>query len=451
MNFLIEVFREGLSLLDQSVIDMFNTLVSLNESFSLKEGLYVNLFVIKIGYMKTILKKKILLGITGGIAAYKSAELVRLLIKANFEVRVVMTISAREFVQPLTYQALSGHRVYTDTFDGAADSAMDHIELGRWADLMLIAPASSNSLAKLANGYADNLLLTLCLSCKKTVAVVPSMNQQMYVNSATKDNITQLKKQCKLIWGPTSGEQACGDNGPGRMLEPEAIVREVMIHFEPGKLMGKTVLITAGPTREAIDPIRYISNKSSGKMGYALARAARQAGASVTLISGPVCLSVPEQVSRIDVSSTTEMRDAVIRHVDQTDIFIACAAVADYRVADVSDQKIKNKSETIQLNLSLNPDIVSEVTHLENKPFTVGFAAETENLAEYAKGKLERKNLDMIAANLVKDGSVFEKDYNELLVLWSGGEENLTFASKDKIACQLINLIIDRYIAINES
>jgi len=401
--------------------------------------------------MNTTLKKKILLGITGGIAAYKSAELVRLLIKANFEVRVVMTASAREFVQPLTYQALSGHRVYTDTFDGEADSAMDHIELARWADLILIAPASSNSLAKLASGYADNLLLTLCLACKKAVAVAPAMNQQMWANPATNENIAQLKKQQKLIWGPASGEQACGDVGLGRMLEPAAIVTLVMTHFEPGKLMGKTVLITAGPTREAIDPVRYISNKSSGKMGYALARAACQAGAAVTLISGPVCLIVPERVSRIDVSSATEMRDVVIKHAEKADIFIACAAVADYRVADVSDQKIKKTSETMQLNLTRNPDILSEVTQLNNKPFTVGFAAETENLAEYAQSKLERKNLDMIAANLVSDDNGFDKESNELLVLWSGGKQHLAFASKDEIANQLIDLIVHRYIDTNKN
>ena len=401
--------------------------------------------------MNTTLKKKILLGITGGIAAYKSAELVRLLIKANFEVRVVMTVSAREFVQPLTFQALSGHRVYTDTFDGEADSAMDHIELARWADLMLIAPASSNSLAKLASGYADNLLLTLCLACKKAVAVAPSMNQQMYANLATKDNIAQLKKQQKLIWGPASGEQACGDNGFGRMLEPEDIVRLVIAHFEPGKLAGKTVLITAGPTREAIDPVRYISNKSSGKMGYALARAAAQSGACVTLISGPVCLTVPEQVTRVDVSSAIDMRDAVIQHAVQADIFIACAAVADYRVAEVSSQKIKKTSETMQINLTRNPDIVSEVTSLDNKPFTVGFAAETQNLADYAQEKLERKNLDMIAANLVGYDNGFDKESNELLVIWQGGKQHLAFASKDEISRQLIDLIVDRYIAINES
>jgi phosphopantothenoylcysteine decarboxylase/phosphopantothenate--cysteine ligase len=401
--------------------------------------------------MYTTLKKKILLGITGGIAAYKSAELVRLLIKAGFEVRVVMTPSAREFVQPLTYQALSGHRVYTDTFDGEASSAMDHIELARWADLMLIAPASSNSLAKLASGYADNLLLTLCLACKKAVAVAPAMNQQMWANPATNENIAQLKRQQKLIWGPDSGEQACGDVGLGRMLEPAAIVALVKTHFEPGKLIGKTVLITAGPTREAIDPVRYISNKSSGKMGYALAWAASQAGASVTLISGPVCLAVPEQVTRIDVSSATEMRAAVIKNVNQADIFIACAAVADYRVDNVSDQKIKKTAKTMQLNLSRNPDIVSEVTHLDNKPFTIGFAAETESLAEHAQAKLERKNLDMIAANLVGDDRGFDKEYNELLVLWSGGEKKLALASKDDIARQLIDLIVNCYIFKNKT
>ncbi len=417
----------------------------------MKDGLYVITFVIKIEDMNSTRKKKILLGITGGIAAYKSAELVRLLIKAEFEVRVVMTKSAREFVQPLTYQALSGHRVYTDTFDGEADSAMDHIELARWADLMLIAPASSNTLAKLASGYADNLLLTLCLACKKSVAVAPSMNQQMYANPATNSNIAMLKKQRKLIWGPASGEQACGDNGLGRMIEPEAIVKQVNIHFAPGKLMGKTVLITAGPTREAIEPVRYISNKSSGKMGYALARAASQAGASVILISGPVCLTAPDQVQRVDVSSAIDMRDAVIQHVDQADIFIACAAVADYRVSEVSDQKIKKKSETMQINLTRNPDIVSEVANLENKPFTVGFAAETENLAGYAEDKLWRKNLDMIAANLVSDGNAFDKESNELLVLWPDGKQSLAFASKDDIASQLIDLIASRYMAINES
>ena len=396
--------------------------------------------------MNSTNKKKILLGITGGIAAYKSAELVRLLMKAGAEVRVVMTQSAREFVQPLTYQALSGHRVYTDTFDAEADSAMDHIELARWADLMVIAPASADSLAKLAHGYADNLLLTLCLACKQTVAVAPAMNQQMFANLATQENISQLKSQGRLVWGPAKGEQACGDIGPGRMLEPEALAMQIKTYFEPGKLSGKNVLITAGPTREEIDPVRYISNKSSGKMGYALALAASKAGASVTLVSGPVCLATPEQVQRIDVFSAINMRDVVIQHAGDADIFIACAAVADYRVADVSNHKIKKSTETMQIDLIRNPDIVNEVTLMENRPFTVGFAAETQNLQIFAEDKLMRKNLDMIAANLVSDGNAFDKDINELLVLWRGGEQSLPLASKDQIATQLIDLIAVRYL-----
>ncbi|MFT5657116.1 MAG: phosphopantothenoylcysteine decarboxylase/phosphopantothenate--cysteine ligase [Gammaproteobacteria bacterium] len=396
--------------------------------------------------MKSTHKKRILLGITGGIAAYKSAELVRLLVKAGAEVRVVMTKSAREFVQPLTYQALSGHRVYTDTFDGEADSAMDHIELARWAELMVIAPASADSLAKLAHGYADNLLLTMCLACRQTVAVAPAMNQQMFANPATEENMARLRSQGRLVWGPATGEQACGDIGPGRMLEPEALARHILAHFEPGRLVGKEVLITAGPTREAIDPVRYISNKSSGKMGYALAQAASKAGATVTLVSGPVCLQTPDKVKRIDVSSALEMRNAVIQRAEHADIFIACAAVADYRVDQVAEQKIKKSEPTMQINLTRNPDIVAEVANLEQRPFTVGFAAETQDLEDYARGKLERKNLDMIAANLVSDTNGFEKDSNELLVMWPGGKQGLPLASKDQIASQLIDLIADRYV-----
>ena len=397
--------------------------------------------------MQSTHNKKILLGITGGIAAYKSAELVRLLIKAGAQVRVVMTKSAREFVQPLTYQALSGHRVYTDTFDGAADSAMDHIELARWADLMLIAPASADSLAKLAHGYADNLLLTLCLACKRSVAVAPAMNQQMFANPATAENIAQLKSQGRLVWGPAAGEQACGDIGPGRMLEPEALVRHIFAHFEPGRLLGKEVLITAGPTREAIDPVRYISNKSSGKMGYAVAQAASEAGATVTLVSGPVCLGKPDQVKRIDVSTALAMRNAVIQRAVHADIFIACAAVADYRVDQIAAHKIKKSVQTMQINLVRNPDIVSAVANLEQRPFTVGFAAETEDLEQHARRKLESKKLDMIAANLVADGSGFEQDNNELIVLWSGGRQIFPYAGKDEIARQLVDLIADRYFA----
>lgn len=395
-----------------------------------------------------MLKKKILLGVTGGIAAYKSAELIRLIIKSGAEVRVVMTTAATEFVQPLTYQALSGHRVYTDIFDAEADSAMDHIELARWADLMIVAPASADFIAKMRNGYADNLLLTLCLASKQPVAIAPAMNQQMYANRATQDNIKQLASRAVLIWGPDDGEQACGDTGPGRMLEPTELFERVAEYLSPGKLDGKNVLITAGPTREPIDPVRYISNRSTGRMGYALAQAAHQAGAGVTLVSGPVNLDAPAGVERISVSSAIEMRDAVIERVAKVDIFIACAAVSDYRVEQVAAQKIKKTTQKIKLELIPNPDIVSEVTRLKNKPFTLGFAAETENLEQHAVEKLQRKNLDMIAANRVAaEQTGFESDTNELTVIWPDGQRLLTLNDKNEIAKQLIDLVAERYNA----
>ncbi|MCH6564571.1 MAG: bifunctional phosphopantothenoylcysteine decarboxylase/phosphopantothenate--cysteine ligase CoaBC [Proteobacteria bacterium] len=395
-----------------------------------------------------MLKKKILLGVTGGIAAYKSAELIRLIIKSGAEVRVVMTKAATEFVQPLTYQALSGHRVYTDIFDAEADSAMDHIELARWADLMIVAPASADFIAKMRNGYADNLLLTLCLASKQPVAIAPAMNQQMYANRATQDNIKQLASRAVLIWGPDDGEQACGDTGPGRMLEPTELFERVAEYLSPGKLDGKNVLITAGPTREPIDPVRYISNRSTGRMGYALAQAAHQAGAGVTLVSGPVNLDAPSGVERISVSSAIEMRDAVIERVAKVDIFIACAAVSDYRVEQVAAQKIKKTTQKIKLELIPNPDIVSEVTRLKNKPFTLGFAAETEKLEQHAVEKLQRKNLDMIAANRVAaEQTGFESDTNELTVIWPDGQRLLTLNDKNEIAKQLIDLVAERYNA----
>lgn len=395
-----------------------------------------------------MLKKKILLGVTGGIAAYKSAELIRLIIKSGAEVRVVMTTAATEFVQPLTYQALSGHRVYTDIFDAEADSAMDHIELARWADLMIVAPASADFIAKMRNGYADNLLLTLCLASKQPVAIAPAMNQQMYANRATQDNIKLLASRAVLIWGPDDGEQACGDTGLGRMLEPTELFERVAEYLSPGKLDGKNVLITAGPTREPIDPVRYISNRSTGRMGYALAQAAHQAGAGVTLVSGPVNLDAPSGVERISVSSAIEMRDAVIKRVAKVDIFIACAAVSDYRVEQVAAQKIKKTTQKIKLELIPNPDIVSEVTRLKNKPFTLGFAAETEKLEQHAVEKLQRKNLDMIAANRVAaEQTGFESDTNELTVIWPDGQRLLTLNDKNEIAKQLIDLVAERYNA----
>ena len=395
-----------------------------------------------------MLKKKILLGVTGGIAAYKSAELIRLIIKSGAEVRVVMTTAATEFVQPLTYQALSGHRVYTDIFDAEADSAMDHIELARWADLMIVAPASADFIAKMRNGYSDNLLLTLCLASKQPVAIAPAMNQQMYANRATQDNIKLLASRAVLIWGPDDGEQACGDTGPGRMLEPTELFERVAEYLSPGKLDGKNVLITAGPTREPIDPVRYISNRSTGRMGYALAQAAHQAGAGVTLVSGPVNLDAPSGVERISVSSAIEMRDAVIERAAKVDIFIACAAVSDYRVEQVAAQKIKKTTQKIKLELIPNPDIVSEVTRLKNKPFTLGFAAETEKLEQHAVEKLQRKNLDMIAANRVAaEQTGFESDTNELTVIWPDGQRLLALNDKNEIAKQLIDLVAERYNA----
>ncbi len=398
--------------------------------------------------MDTIIKKKILIGVTGGIAAYKSADLIRQLIKAGAEVRVVMTPAAAEFVQPLTYQALSGHKVYTEIFDAEAESAMDHIELARWADLMVVAPASANFIAKLLDGYADNLLLTLCLASKQAVAIAPAMNQQMYLNQATQDNIQRLKGRGVKVWGPAQGEQACGDVGPGRMLEPGEIMALIDENFKPGTLSGKRVLITAGPTHEAIDPVRYIGNRSTGRMGYALARAAHQAGAGVTLISGPVSLDSPMGVERIEVSSALEMRDAVIKQVSQADIFIACAAVADYRVADVAPQKLKKSGQNLQLELIPNPDIVSEVTALDSKPFTMGFAAETEELERNAAEKLKRKNLDMIAANQVGvEQTGFESNTNEILVMWPGGQQLLALDDKNAIAKRLIDLLADHYNA----
>ena len=396
--------------------------------------------------MQSLINKKILLGVTGGIAAYKSAELVRLLIKAGAEVRVVMTPAAREFVQPLTYQALSGHRVYVDLFDAEADSAMDHIELTRWCDLMLVAPASADFLGKMTAGYADNLLLTLCLASRQPVAVAPAMNQQMFANAATAANLEQLNARGILVWGPDAGEQACGDVGLGRMLEPAHLLANLEAQFKPGKLQGIEILLTAGPTREAIDPVRYISNRSSGKMGYALARAALREGATVTLVSGPVALQPPPGVQLISVESAAEMHAAVMQEVKRCDVFIACAAVSDYRVDQQADHKIKKSTQTMTLDLVPNEDILAAVSALKKRPFCLGFAAETRDLEKYALAKLERKNLDMIAANLVGDGSGgFETDINRLEVFWPGGRHSIAQASKLEVAKQLIDLLGERY------
>ena len=396
--------------------------------------------------MQYLENKKVLLGVTGGIAAYKSAELVRLLVKAGAEVRVVMTPAAQEFVQPLTYQALSGHRVYVDLFDAEADSAMDHIELARWCDLLLVAPASADFLGKMAAGYADNLLLTLCLASRQPVAVAPAMNQQMFANASTGANLEQLQTRGVLVWGPDDGEQACGDVGPGRMLEPARLIDEIEMQFRPGRLQGVNLLLTAGPTREAIDPVRYISNRSSGKMGYAIANAALRAGARVTLVSGPVSLTAPSGVKLLRVESAAEMLDAVMQEVDSSDIFIACAAVSDYRVDGAADHKIKKSSDSMSLELLPTTDILATVSALDERPFCVGFAAETRDLEKYALAKLKKKKLDMIAANQVADGTGgFETDFNRLEVYWPGGGSSIEQASKLEVAKQLIDSIAERY------
>ena len=389
--------------------------------------------------------KRILLGVTGGIAAYKAAVLLRLLRKHGADVRVVMTRGAIEFVTPLTFQALSGKAVHTELLDLEAESAMGHIELARWADLILIAPASANFMARYANGFADDLLSTLCLAANIPVIIAPAMNQQMWLNAATQENLEKLKSRGISILGPVEGDQACGENGPGRLLEAEAIASSIAKSFETNVLTGSRVLITAGPTREAIDPVRYISNRSSGKMGYAVAIAAIEAGADVSLISGPVNLPEPERAKVTNVSSTAEMYKAVMSEVSSSDIFISAAAVADYSLESVSEQKIKKMNDSFELKLKKNPDILSEVSAMQDAPFSVGFAAETENLETNAQAKLHSKKLDMIAANHVGDGQGFDVETNALTIFWKNGQKQLEQAPKTRLARNLINLIADQY------
>jgi len=389
--------------------------------------------------------KRLLLGVTGGIAAYKAAVLVRLLRKNGADVRVVMTRGATEFVAPLTFQALSGKPVHTELLDLEAESAMGHIELARWADLVLIAPASANFMARCANGFAEDLLSTVCLATDAPIIMAPAMNQQMWLNAATQENLGKLKSRGVAIIGPAEGDQACGENGPGRMLEAAEIALLVAKSFETNILTGSRILVTAGPTREAIDPVRYISNRSSGKMGYAVARAAMEAGADVSLISGPVNLPELERVKITNVSSAAEMHKAVMQNISDIDIFISAAAVADYSLETVSEQKIKKSSGSIELKLKKNPDILSEVAALANAPFSVGFAAETENLETNAQSKLQSKKLDMIAANQVGDGQGFDVESNALTVFWETGQKQLHLAPKTRLARNLINLIADQY------
>ena len=392
-----------------------------------------------------LLNKHILLGVSGGIAAYKSPELVRRLREQGAEVRVVLTDAARAFVTPLTLQAVSGHTIPAGVLDPASEQGMNHIELAKWADLVLIAPATANVISRLATGMADELLTTLCLATPAPVALAPAMNQQMYLHAATQANLQTLAQRGVQLWGPASGTQACGDVGPGRMLNPDELVAEC-IRFLAKPKLDLRVLITAGPTREALDPVRYISNHSSGKMGFALAAAAAELGADVTLVSGPVNLPTPAGVRRIDVESALQMQAAVMAEVAQQQIVIGCAAVADYRPAEISPQKIKKSADEVTLTLVKNPDIIAEVAALAVKPFVVGFAAETRDVERYALDKMARKKLDMIAANdVAREGQGFNSDDNALTVFWPGGHQELPLARKTEVARHLLALIIKKY------
>jgi phosphopantothenoylcysteine decarboxylase/phosphopantothenate--cysteine ligase len=391
---------------------------------------------------------KILVGISGGIAAYKSPELVRQLKKTGAEVRVVMTSAATSFISPLTLQAVSGNPVSTDLLDPEAEAGMGHIELARWADLILIAPATADLIARLTAGMANDLLTTLCLATTAPIAIAPAMNLQMWANKATQENIKQLQQRDISILGPDKGEQACGETGLGRMLEPTDLVAECERFNNQNclTLVGKKVLITAGPTREDIDPVRYLSNYSSGKMGFALAKAALLAGADVTLVAGPVNLNTLPSVRRIDVISARDMYQAVHEQIDQQDIFIGCAAVADYRICEVAQQKIKKNDQQLVLTMVENPDIIASVSKLANKPFCVGFAAETTEVIEYAKKKLSQKYLDMICANDVSNCEIgFNSDYNQLTVINANGESHIfDKESKSTLSRKLINLIAEQ-------
>ncbi|MDT8404632.1 bifunctional phosphopantothenoylcysteine decarboxylase/phosphopantothenate--cysteine ligase CoaBC [Sulfuriflexus sp.] len=400
--------------------------------------------------MSSLTNKRIILGVTGSIAAYKSADLIRRLREAGAEVRVIMTAGGQEFITPLTLQAVSGQPLYSELLDAGAEAGMGHITLAKWADLVLIAPASANCLARLVQGRGDDLLSAVCLASSAPLAVAPAMNQAMWANPATQDNIEILRHRGVHIFGPGEGEQACGDVGAGRMLEPAELVEASMALFATGSLAGLRVLITAGPTREPIDPMRYISNRSSGRMGYALAEACVEAGAVVTLISGPVCLPTPERVTRIDIETAAEMLAAVEGGLQQCDIFISAAAVADYRPACPAEQKLKKSDAGLSLELARTRDILARVAAHETAPFTVGFAAETENVAENARGKLQAKGLDMIAANKIgktADGEPLgvESEDNVLQVFWQGGEQDLPRAHKSQLARQLVALIGQRY------
>lgn len=393
--------------------------------------------------MTSLANKQILLGVTGGIAAYKSADLVRRLQDAGASVQVVMTPAAQEFITPLTLQALSGNPVHTQLLDPEAEAGMGHIQLARWADLVLIAPATADFMARLTQGMGNDLLTSICLATAAPIALAPAMNQGMWRNPATQDNLDLLIERKIHIFGPADGGQACGDIGPGRMLEPLQLVDAAASLFVNGSLAGKKVVITAGPTREAIDPVRYLSNHSSGKMGYALAEAAAEAGARTILISGPTQLQTPARVERINVTSAQEMYDASMAAAKGCNLFIAAAAVADYRPEQIATQKLKKgAADSIALTLVKNPDIVANIAALQDKPFTVGFAAESEKLLEYGRAKLERKNLDLVIANNISDSQIgFNSDDNAVTLIDKDSTQELSQRSKHQLARELIALL----------
>jgi phosphopantothenoylcysteine decarboxylase/phosphopantothenate--cysteine ligase len=396
---------------------------------------------------------KVLLGVTGGIAAYKSPDIVRRLTERGCEVQVVMTSGARRLVSPITFQAVSGRRVRDDLWDQAAEAAMGHIELARWANVVLVAPATAQFLGVLAAGLAPDLLSTVCLATTAPVVLAPAMNQAMWAHPAVQANRALLETRGVRFLGPEAGDQACGETGPGRMMEPQDIasalldlpLRSAVRAVAMQSLAGTKAVITAGPTREPIDPVRYITNRSSGKMGFALAVAAAEAGADVVLVSGPVALGTPAGVRRIDVESAVQMYDKVHEEIGGADLFIACAAVSDYRPQNVSKQKIKRSAQEMELDLVRSPDTLASVAALPNPPFTVGFAAETHDVAVHAREKLERKKLDMIAANQVGPDCGFDRETNTLTVYWRGGEVTLGENTKPVVARQLIDLIAERY------
>ncbi len=397
--------------------------------------------------MSNLSNKNVLLGISGSIAAYKSAELIRRLQDSGATVRVVMTKSATEFITPLTMQALSQNPVHTELLDEVSESAMGHIELARWADFLIVAPASANLIAELTHGRSDNLLTAICLATSSDILLAPAMNQRMWLNPATQENVALLKSRGYYISTPEDGDQACGETGPGRMAEPNQIISLTNTLFQSDLLTGTNILITAGPTREPLDPVRYLTNHSSGKMGFALAEAACSAGAKVTLVTGPVNLQTPRYVVRYDVETAQDMLETCLEHAPSADIFIGCAAVSDYRPKYRNSEKIKKTDEFFKLELIRNPDVVSHVAGKFERMFCLGFAAETHHVLENARQKLLTKKLDLLVANDVSNPEIgFDSDLNEVSLIWHKGEEKLQQATKTVIAKQIINRLAALYI-----